>query len=141
MIRITLYGNPVTLYKSLYDYVSEAYVHHCKDEHNSDQKYILKEIAPSESCGITVGHMTQSKASKYGVMPDMIEYVDSQYMLVDGGEDGISYLREEALEDRVYTYLQRQGASKMYSHPSDCCFVCEDRDTAQRYVDRLNGAQ
>lgn len=152
--KITINGIEVQLFEKMYDYVCEADFSNYPDEEvdaaafseNDAEaclpKVLVRKINLYENVNFLLGSTHTSKLDEQGVeLPETILIGGIEYTQVNFGEEEISYLKTEALDEPVYTLIFRTvkitNGVYLYVYPFDTQ-IFETYEEAQAAADELN---
>jgi len=150
--HIDINGFEVQLFEKMYDYVRNAYFSNYADEevdvsteYDAESmlpKVLVRKINLYENVNFLLGMAHEKQMAEYGCeFPETIEVDGVEYTQVNFGEDEISYLKTEALDEPVYTLICRTvlvtNGVYLYVYPFDT-EIFETEEEAQAEADELN---
>jgi hypothetical protein len=152
--KITINGIEVQLFEKMYDYVCNADFSNYPDEEvdaaafseNDAEsclpKVLVRKINLYENVNFLLGTPHTSKIDEQGVeLPETIVIGGVEYTQVNFGEEEISYLKTESLDEPVYTLIFRTvkitNGVYLYVYPFDTQ-IFETEEEAQAASDELN---
>jgi hypothetical protein len=153
-IKIDINGIEVQLFEKMYDYACNASFSNYADEEvdtssfpendveASLPKVIVKKINLYENVNFLLGKIPTKQNDEIGCdFPETIEIDDVEYTQVNFGEEEISYLKTEALDEPVYTLIYRTvkitNGVYLYIYPFDT-EIFGTEEEAQAKADELN---
>jgi hypothetical protein len=149
--RIEINGFEVQLFEKMYDYVCNVDFSNYADEEVDVSSYekgdaeaslpkvLVRKINLYEDVNFLIGMPYSKQISKYGSeFPETIEFKGVEYTQVNFGEDEISYLKTEALDEPVYTHIYRTvkitNGVYLYVYPFDTeVFETEEEANIKAY--------
>jgi hypothetical protein len=147
--HIEIDGIVVQIYESVYDYASrnasfsdyadedvDASAFEEEDEESKLPKVLVRQIFLYKDLNFSV-----EKQIFDGVeFPETIEIDSIEYALVNFGEDEISYLKADAVDEPVYTLIYRTVlvADGVYLYVHPFIEIFETEEAAQAKADELN---
>jgi hypothetical protein len=145
--HIDINGFEVNLFEKMYDYVCNADFSNYADEEvdaSAFSEYDAESMLPNvlvriinlyENVNFLVGAVNDKE------LPETIVIDDVEYTQVNFGEDEISYLKTEALDEPVYTLIYRTvlitNGVYLYVYPFDT-EIFETEEEAQEKAEELN---
>jgi hypothetical protein len=152
--KIDINGIEVQLFDKMYDYVCNTDFSNYPDEEvdalafpkDSAEaclpKALVRKISLYEDINFLLGKLPEKQTDKHDFeLPETIEVDDIEYTQVNFGEDEISYLKTEALDEPVYTLIFRTvnitNGVYLYVYPFDTQ-IFETEKEAQAAADELN---
>jgi hypothetical protein len=152
--HIDINGFEVQLFEKMYDYVCNADFSNYADEEVDDSafaegdtgaslpKVLVRKINLYENVNFLIGMPHEKQMNEHGCdFPETILIEDVEYTQVNFGEDEISYLKTEALDEPVYTLIYRTvlitNGVYLYVYPFET-EIFETEEEAQAKADELN---
>jgi hypothetical protein len=145
--KIDINGFEVQLFDKMSDYVCNANFSNYADEEvdvlayaeNDPEsilpKVLVRKINLYEDMNFLVGAVHDNE------LPEIVVIDSVEYTQVNFGEDEISYLKTEALEEPVYTLIYRTvkitNGVYLYVYPFDT-EIFDSKEEAQAKADKLN---
>ena len=153
-IKIDINGFEVQLFEKMYDYVRNSNFSNYPDEkvdasafseNNAEvllPKVLVRKINLYENVDFLLGMPHAKQIAEYGYeFPETIELNGVEYAQVNFGEDEISYLKNEALDEPVHTLIYRTvkitNGVYLYVYPFDT-EIFENEKEAQEVADEIN---
>jgi hypothetical protein len=153
-IKIDIDGFEVQLFEKMYDYVRNSNFSNYPDEEvdvsafsedNAEvslPKVLVRKINLYENVDFLLGMPHEKQIAEYGYeFPETIELNGIEYTQVNFGEDEISYLKNEALDEPVHTLIYRTvkitNGVYLYVYPSDT-EIFENEKEVQEVADEIN---
>jgi hypothetical protein len=151
---IDINGFEVQLFEKMYDYICNDNFSNYADEEvdalafaeddveASLPKVLVRKINLYEDVNFLLGEPDAKQIDEHGFeFPETIEVDGVEYTQVNFGEDEISYLKTEALEEPVYTLIHRTvqitNGVYLYVYPFDT-EIFETEEEAQAKADEMN---
>jgi len=147
--RVEIEGIVVHVYESIYDYASQNagfsnYPDEMMDvsrfsekEESKLPKVLIRQIFLYKDLNFSVGKQIFGDVE----FPEITEVDGSEYILVNFGERGISYLKADAMDKPVYCLIYRiekvTTGMYLYRYPANT-EIFETGETAQAKADELN---
>lgn len=148
--KIEIDGIDVQIYESSYDYASrnanfsnyvdediDSSVSKEKDKGSEASKVLVRSTFLYKNLNFLIGKRVCNGIE----FPEILELGSVEYVLVNFGEDEISYLRKDAIDEPVYTLIHRIAqiinGVYQYVHPSDD-EIFETKEAAQAKADEFN---
>jgi hypothetical protein len=152
--HIDINGFEVQLFEKMYDYVCNVDFSNYADEEVDISSYaegdaeaslpnvLVRKVELFENVNFLIGMPYEKQLAEYGCeFPETIVIDGVEYTQVNFGEDEISYLKTEALDEPVYTLIYRTvlitNGVYMYVYPFDT-EIFETEEEAQAKADELN---
>jgi hypothetical protein len=155
--KIDINGIEVQLFEKMYDYICNADFSNYLDEEvdasafsESDAeaclpKVLVRKINLYENVSFLLGRPYAKQIDEQGVeLPETIVVDGIEYTQVNFGEDEISYLKTEALDEPVYTLIYRTvkitNGVYLFVYPFDTR-IFETEEEAKAAADELNAQE
>ena len=152
--KIDINGIEVQLFEKMYDYVCNANFSNYADEEVDALAFaedsaeaclpnvLVRRVNLYEDVNFLLGKTPAKQIDEHDFeFPETIEVDGVEYTQVNFGEDEISYLKTEALDEPVYTLIYRTvkitNGVYLYVYPFDTQ-VFETEEEAQAAADELN---
>jgi hypothetical protein len=152
--KIDINGIEVQLFEKMFDYVRNANFSNYADEEVDASalsenytdacfpKVLVRRINLYEDVNFLLGRTPVKQIDKHDFeFPETIEVDGVEYTQVNFGEDEISYLKTEALDEPVYTLIHRTvkitNGVYLYVYPFDTQ-IFRTEEEAQAAANKLN---
>jgi hypothetical protein len=154
---IDINGFEVQQFEKIYDYVYDADFSNYADEEvdasafeeddaeASLPKVLVRKINLYENVNFLLGKTPAKQMDEHGFeFPETIEVDGVEYTQVNFGEDEISYLKTEAIDEPVYTLIYRTvlitSGVYLYVYPFETQ-IFETEEEAQAVADEMNDSE
>ena len=152
--KIKINGIEVQLFEKMYDYVRNADFSNYPDEEvdalafpeDSAEaclpKVLVRQINLYENVNFLLGRSHAKQINEGVELPETIVVNGVEYTQVNFGEDEISYLKTEALDESVYTLIHRTvkitNGVYLYVYPFDTRIFKTEEEAQAAVADELN---